>query len=140
MTTPRSPGRRSDPAPGAYRPHVAARRPGGRPAEKPVFRVLVHRQYLSIWKELPGRVGLANAQQFWDHVAMTPGRPPAVGTSGVMKGKHAAPKWPGYSKTIHYEITGAGRIDYQYNPAGTEGARGDPHPVVKILTIDLGSH
>lgn len=57
-----------------------------------------------------------------------------------MKGKHAAPKWPGYSKTIHYEITSAGRIDYQFNPAATEGARADPHGVVKILTIDLGSH
>jgi hypothetical protein len=119
---------------------VAARRPGGPPAARPVFRVLVHRQYLGLWNELPGRVGLANAQQFWDHVAMTPGRPPQVGTSSVMKGKHAAPKWPGYSKTIHYEITGAGRIDYQFNPAATEGARGDPHGVVKILTIDLGSH
>ena len=102
--------------------------------------MLVHRQYLSIWNELPGRVGLANAQQFWDHVAMTPGQPPKVDTSSVMKGKHAAPKWPGYSKTIHYEITGAGRIDYQFNPSATEGPRGDPHGVVKILTIDLGSH
>ena len=37
-----------------------------------------------------------------------------------MKGKHAAPKWPGYSKTIHHEITGAGRIDYQFNPSATE--------------------
>ena len=52
----------------------------------------------------------------------------------------AAPKWPGYSKTIHYEITGARRINYQFNPAATGGARGDPHGVVKILTIDLGSH
>jgi hypothetical protein len=119
---------------------VAARRPGGRPSAKPVFRVLVHRQYLGIWNELPGRVGLANAQQFWDHVAMTPGQPPKVGTSSVMKGKYAAPKWPGYSKTIHYEITGAGRIDYQFNPSTTEGSRSDPHGVVKILTIDLGSH
>jgi len=100
----------------------------------------VHRQFLGIWNELPSRVGLVNAQQFWDHVAMTPGEPPEVGTSSVMKGKHAAPKWPGYSKTIHYEITGAGRIDYQFNPAATEGRRGDPHGVVKILTIDLGSH
>ena len=69
---------------------------------------------------------------------MTPGQPPKVGTSSVMKGKHAAPKWPGYSKTIHYEITGAGRIDYQFNPSATEGPRGDPHGAVKILTIDLG--
>ena len=57
-----------------------------------------------------------------------------------MKGKHNGPKWPGYSKTIHYEITGAGRIDYQFNPSATEGARGDPHGVVKITSIDLGSH
>jgi hypothetical protein len=105
-----------------------------------VFRVLVHRQFLGIWNELPAQVGLANAQQFWDHVAMTPGQPPAVGTSSVMKGRHAAPKWSGYSRTIHYEITGAGRIDYQFNPAATEGERGDPHGVVKILAIDLGSH
>ena len=136
---PRSTGRRSDPAPGAYRPHVAARRPGSRPPAKPAFRVLVHRQFLGIWNELSARVGLANAQQFWDHVAMTPGQP-KVGTSSVMKGKHAAPKWPGYSKTIHYEITGAGRIDYQFNPSSTEGPLGDPHGVVKILSIDLGSH
>lgn len=86
------------------------------------------------------RVGLQNAQQFWDHVAHQPGTPPTVGSSSVMKGKHGAPKWEGFSRTIHYEISGAGRIDYQYNPASTEGKRGDPHAVVKILTIDLGSH
>jgi hypothetical protein len=83
MTMPRSTGRRSDPAPGTYRPHVAARRPGGRPSVKPVFRVLVHRQFLGIWNDLPSRVGLENAQQFWDHVAMTPGQPPKVGTSST---------------------------------------------------------
>jgi hypothetical protein len=71
---------------------------------------------------------------------MTPGQTPKVGTSSVMKGKHALPKWPGYSKTIHYEITGAGRIDYQFNPSATEGPRGDPHAVVKILTIYLRNH
>jgi hypothetical protein len=57
MTMPRSTDRRNDPAPGAYRPHVAARRPGSRPTVKPVFRVLVHRQFLGIWNELPARVG-----------------------------------------------------------------------------------
>lgn len=137
---PRLRGRATDPVPGAYRPHVAARRPGGPPEVKPAFRVLVHRQYLEVWNNLADRVGLSNAQQFWDHVATTPGQPPQVGTSCVMKGKHAAPKWPGYSKTIHYEITSAGRIDYQFNPTATDGSRGDPHGVVKILTIDLGSH
>ena len=137
---PKSPGRKSNPAPGAYRPHVAARRPGGRHAIRPAFRVLVHHKYLAVWNELPDRVGLANAQQFWDHVAMTPGQPPKVGTSSIMKGKHNVPKWPGYSKTIHYEITGAARIDYQYNRTATEGTHGDPHGVVKIMSIDLGSH
>jgi hypothetical protein len=136
----KSPGRRNSPAPGAYRPHVAARRPGGPPAVRPAFRVLVHNKYLAAWDELADRVGLANAQQFWDQVAVTPGQPPKAGTSSVMKGKHNGPKWPGYSKTIHHEITGAGRIDYQYNPAVTDGARGDPHGVVKIMSIDLGSH
>jgi hypothetical protein len=34
------------------------------------------------------------------------------------------------------EHLAAGRIDYQFNPSATEG----PHGVVKILTIDLGSH
>lgn len=102
--------------------------------------MLVHRAFLEEWNALPDRVGVENAQQFWDHVAHTPGQPPKVGTSSVMKGKHHGPKWPGYSKTIHYEISGAGRIDYQYADLTTEGADGDPHPVVKILSIDLGSH
>jgi hypothetical protein len=57
-----------------------------------------------------------------------------------MKGKHNGPKWPGYSKTVHYEISGAGRIDYQYCAATAEGKEKDPHAVVKILSIDLGSH
>ena len=86
------------------------------------------------------RVGEQNAQQFWDHVAHSPGAHPSVGTSSVMKGKNGNPKWPGYSRTIHYEISGAGRIDYQYADATAEGAKGDAHAVVKILSIDLGSH
>lgn len=134
------PDRRSNPAPGAYRPYVSARRPGGKPAVKPAFRVVLHHKFLPVWNEIAGRVGLANAQQFWDHVAMTPGQPPKVGTSSVMKGKHHAAKWTGYSQTIHYEISGAGRIDYQYNPRDTGGALRDAHGVVRIMVIDLSSH
>lgn len=100
----------------------------------------MHRQYLDTWNAISDQVGEANAQQFWDHVAFTPGQHPAVGTSSVMKGKHNKAKWPGYSSTIHYEISGAGRIDYQYNSGSAEGAAGDRHGVVKILTIDLSSH
>ncbi|MEV0075550.1 hypothetical protein AB0H58_03980 [Nocardia neocaledoniensis] len=129
-----------DPEPGAYRPFVAARSPGGRPAVKPRYRVLVHRQYLDAWNGLADRVGMTSAQQFWAHVSSTPGTPPSVGTSTVLRGKHHGPKWAGYSRTIHYEISGAGRIDYQYCNDTTEGDRGDAHSIVKILTIDLGSH
>lgn len=130
----------SDPKPGSYRPYVSARRPGGRPGARPRFRVLVHRQYLDVWTDLADRVGVENAQQFWDHVSTNPGQPPKVGTSTVLRGKHHGPKWPGYSRTIHYEITGAGRIDYQYATSTREGDLGDEHSVVKILTINLGSH
>ncbi len=129
-----------DPRPGAYRPFVAARSPGGRPAQKPVYRVLVHRQLLDVWNGLADRVGLTSARQFWDHVSFTPGSPPAVGSSTVLRGKNHGPKWVGYSRTIHYEISGAGRIDYQYCNNTREGDVGDPHHVVKILMIDLGSH
>jgi hypothetical protein len=100
----------------------------------------VHRQYLDVWASLAERVGKENAQQFWDHVATTPGQPSQVGRATLLRGKHHGPKWPGYSRTVHYEITGAGRIDYQYATATTEGHLGDEHAVVKILTIDLGSH
>lgn len=130
----------SEPKPGSYRPYVSAQRPGAKPASKPAYRVLVHRQFLDQWQVLVDRVGLQNAQQFWDHVAQTPGRPPDVGTSCVLRGKHHGPKWDGYSRTIHYEISGAGRIDYQFTDATTEGAKGDKHRVVKILTISLDSH
>jgi len=102
--------------------------------------VLVHRQYLSIWNDLPGRVGLANAQQFWDHVAMTPGQPP--------KGRHLQHDERQARRTQVARLLQddplrdhrRGRIDYQFNPSATDGARRDPHGVVKILTVDLGSH
>jgi len=129
-----------DPKPGGYRPFVAARAPGGRPDSKPVYRVLVHRQYVDVWNSLVDVVGLTSGRQFWDHVSKTPAQPPSVGSSTVLRGKHHGPKWEGYSRTIHYEISGAGRIDYQYCSETTEGVLGDKHAVVKILTIDLTSH
>ncbi len=124
----------------AYQPFAPARRPGGRPVQRPRYRVLVHRQYLDLWSQLPERVGLANAQQFYDHVASTPGQPLHVGRATVLAGKAGRPLAEGFSRTIHYEITGAGRIDFQYNDAYVGGDRGDPHPVVFIRTIDLSSH
>ena len=123
----------------AYQPFGPARRPGGRPVAKPRYRVLVHRKFAEMWSSLPERVGLAAAQQFYDHVASTPGQPAAVIRTGILRGKAGEPMAPGFSRTVHYEISGAGRIDYQYNAAYL-GARGDPHPVVCIRAINLSSH
>jgi hypothetical protein len=58
----------------------------------------------------------------------------------VLRGKAGEPMGPGFSHTIHYEISGAGRIDYQYHDAYPGGAKGDPHPVVFIRAINLSSH
>lgn len=126
--------------PRAYQPFLPARRPGTRPVTAPRYRVLVHRRFLDVWTDIVERVGLESAQQFWDHVAHTPGSIPTVGTSTVLKGTAGRPRAPGFSRTIHYEISGAGRIDYQYADRHTTRSGGDEHAVVFILTIDLGSH
>ena len=126
--------------PDSYRPFVPGARPGSRPSERPRYRVLVHHKFSELWKEIPSRVGLESAQQFYDHVSATPGEPPQVNSSVVLKGKAGRPKFDGGSRTIHYEISGAGRIDYQYVNEFTGGKLSDAHPVVFILTIDLSSH
>lgn len=46
----------------------------------------------------------------------------------------------GWSRTHHYELTGAARVNYQYNNRYKTTVDGDEHPVVAILTIDFGSH
>lgn len=125
---------------GAYSPYEPAARAGGRPDPKPLYRVLVHRQFHGLWDALPARVGLVSAQQFYDHVAHTPGVPPKVNSTTILRGKAGSPKFDGASRTIHYEISGAGRIDYQYVDDYRVSPDGDPHRVVFILTIDLSSH
>jgi hypothetical protein len=102
--------------------------------------VLIHRQYHEVWRALPGRVGLENAQQLYDHLAMMPGAPPKVGTSSILRGNIGQPIDAGFSRTIHYEISGAGRVNYQFHDHFTGGAHGDPHPIVVILSIELASH
>lgn len=124
----------------SYQPFEPARRPGGRPDAAPAWRVLVHRKYRHQWNGLENRVGTQQAQQFWDHVAQTPNTPPEVGSSTILRGKIGLPIGPGWSRTVHYEITGAGRINYQYNPGHRTSPDGDAHPVVIIRTIELGSH
>jgi hypothetical protein len=101
--------------------------------------VLVHRQFAHLWSQLPDRVGLEAAQQFYDHAANEPGQAPQVGSATILKGSLGRPIAEGFSRTIHYEISGASRIDFQHNDAYV-GSQGDPHPVVFILRIALGSH
>lgn len=127
------------PKPGAYRPFVSARAPEGRPESAPPWRLLVHRQYADAWESLADRVGLENAQQFYDHITHSPDQHPKVGTSGLLRGNHNKGK-DGWSRRVHYEITGAGRIDYEYHGTYKTRADGDEHPVVRILVINFGSH
>jgi hypothetical protein len=124
----------------AYKPFQPAGRPGDHPSEKPVYRVLVHRKFANHWSEIVSRVGVTGAQQFWDHVATTPGAVSPVASITILKGKAGVPKEAGWSRTHHYEVSGAGRIDYQYHNNYTGGRDGDPHKVVAILTISYSSH
>lgn len=101
--------------------------------------MLVHRQYAGLWDDLTRRIGLEAAQQFYNYAANTPGQIPSVGTATILKGSLGRPIAEGFSRTIHYEISGAGRIDFQYHNAYL-GKKGDPRPVVFILRIALGSH
>lgn len=63
-----------------------------------------------------------------------------INSATILRGKAGKPKFEGGSRTIHYEVSGAGRIDYQYVDDYRDGDHGDPHRVVFVLTIDLGSH
>jgi hypothetical protein len=124
----------------AYRPYRPARSPSGSSDEQPLFRVLVHQRLLQRWEALATEVGIESAQQFYDHVSQTPGQPPAINSTSFLKGKAANPTAAGFSRTIHYKISSAGRINYQYNAQFTGGRNGDAHGVVRIIAIDLGSH
>jgi hypothetical protein len=104
-----------DPKPSSYRPFVSARRPGGPPAGKPKWRVIVHRKHLQLWNDLVDRCGLQAAQQCWDHLAFNADRPSPFGNITMMKGKLRHGK-DGWSGVHHYEITGAGRVDFHTTP------------------------
>jgi len=124
----------------AYDPLQPAKRPGGKPDEQPKYRVLVHKRFRRLYEELAPRTGLQQAQQFWDHVAHDPGSPAPVASTCILKGTAGRPKGPGWSRTVHYEVTGAARIDYQFCDEYQTSTDGDLHPVVAILTINYSSH
>jgi hypothetical protein len=124
----------------AYEPLRPARRPEGKPDQAPVYRVLVHKAFYSHYLDLVAQVGAQQAKQFWDHVAHAPGMPAPVAQTTVLKGRAGKPQGPGWSRTIHYEVSSSARIDYQYHDAYITAPNGDPHRVVAILTINYGSH
>ena len=111
---------------GAYDPEVPAKRPGGKPNNAPKYRILVHRKYEAAWNQIVERVGMQQAQQFWDHVAYTPGIKDPIAK--------------GFSKTIHYELSSMARINYQYCDEYQTSPDRDKHHVVFILSIDYSSH
>ena len=57
-----------------------------------------------------------------------------------MKGRQAAALQDGSSRVYHYEVSGAGRVDYRYNPKCKTSPDGDEHAVVYVISIDLSSH
>ena len=101
---------------------------------------MVHRKYRSAWEQIVERVGLQQAQQFWDHVAKTPGMKDPIANTCYLRGKAGVPKEKGFSKTIHYELSSMARINYQYCDFYQTKPDGDAHKVVFILTIDYSSH
>jgi len=117
-----------------------ARRPGGKPTAPPTYRVLVHRKFAAKWDQVVERVGLEAAQEAWDYLATTPGVPPRTGSACVLRGKAGLPQGPGWSRTVHYELSSMARVNFQYHDAYTTQPGGDPHRVVAILSIDYSSH
>jgi hypothetical protein len=124
----------------AYDPLRPARRPGGKPEARPVYRVLVHKRFKRHYEQLVARVGAPQAQQFWDHISTNPGEPSPVAATCILRGRAGRPQDEGWSRTYHYEITSMARADYQFNDQYKTATDGDPHPVVAILTIDYSSH
>lgn len=130
-----------DPQPKAYRPFIAARYPAnGRPENKPVWRVIVHRKHAREWNRVAEMCGDSNARELWEHLTTRPDREPLLGTVTPLKGRHNRATSDGMSRVYHYEITGGGRVDYRYNATYQVGDDGDPHRIVQIISIALGSH
>jgi len=124
----------------AYKPYEPAKRPGGRPGDKPNWRVLVHRQFRGHYEELVARVGEQAAQRLWDYLATAPDSPPPVGRATILRGAAGKPKGEGWSRVVHYELSSMARVNFHYNPRYRTAEDGDEHPVVAILTIDFSSH
>src|SRR4051794_23948492 len=93
----------------AYDPLRPAKRPGSSPAVAPKYRILVDRRYADLYSRMADAVGIQQAQRFWDHVAATPNEWPRPGNSCILRGTAGLPQGPGWSRTIHYELSSMAR-------------------------------
>lgn len=126
--------------PKSYRPFVVARYPAtGKAPVKPSWRILVHRKHLERWNSIASVCGESNAGELWLHLATQPDQRPRLGTVTPMKGNQHGKQADGTSRVYHYEVSGAARVDYRFN-AEAKAGKGDKHPVVWIVSIELGSH
>lgn len=98
------------------------------------------RRYADLYSRMADAVGMQQAQKFWDHIAATPNEWPRPGNSCILRGRAGLPQGPGWSRTIHYELSSMARVDYQYHNEYKTSEDGDPHPVVAILTVSYSSH
>ena len=128
------------PPAGAYRPWLALESPGGKPSEQPRFRVLLKRRDWEAWQKLINEAGVQNAQQLWDHLAHRADLPPFLGKCEKLKGKHVGETPDKWSAIYHYSVSGPGRANYRFHNAFTGGSTGKAHKVVRIVSIELGSH
>lgn len=124
-----------EPAPKAYAPFQALRRPGGSPTFQPAYRILIHKGEVKAYEQMAGRVSEESLQQLWDHLALRPAQPPDVNSVSKLRGRKYGPLPDGTSRVMHYRIGKADRIDYRYHDAYAGGAGGDPHGVVFIIHV-----
>lgn len=83
---------------------------------------------------------MSGAQQFWDHLATSPGTIPGGARSSMLRGRRGEPIASGFSRTYHWELSGAARANYQFSDAFRIDDSGDEHKVVFILSISYASH
>ena len=123
----------------AYDPYITIASPGGKPVTKPRFRVLLSKSLWKQWENFVALAGDQNIQQLCNHLAYRPDQLPLLGSVTRLKGGHMRGK-EGWSDVHHHEVTGAGRINYQFHPDYEGGAKSEKHAIVKVTSIDMSSH
>lgn len=96
---------------------------------------MVHRQLAERWDELVPRAGVASAHQLWEYLTTQPDRPSPYGCVSPWRGQKK-----GQTQTWHYEVSGAGRVDFQIDAAHVATPGRPPHPTVFIVGISYSSH